>query len=255
MKPTRRPTRIPTSQPSSRPSGQPTMAPSSPTSVPTSSPTFDYRVTPIIVDKYRKANATYFCHRRHIHSTPNPWRRIFGGLSLDSRVYIKTMVVTMSPYDPRFDEIGLKVDKNALGDLQITSIGLQEKMIDGVRSGVLEYFNSGTVATLASDWDRFLNLVTYRLNLDTLTPSACDYFVENQYKRQLRVHVVDRYGRISNTVFRYLDFKTAALIFTNEKTVKINNDQPLLKVFVDRVIDPVYFDHPFVNITSVDKFD
>lgn len=155
----------------------------------------------------------------------------------------------MSPYDPRFDEIGMKVDKNALGELQITSVGLQEKMIEGVRSGVLEYFNPGTVATLASDWDRFLNLVIYRLNLDTLAPSACDYFVENQYKRHVKIHVVDRYGRVSNSISRFLDFNTAAFIFSSAKHVKINNDQPFISVIMDRKLDDVYRNTHAVNYT------
>lgn len=226
------------------------MAPSSPTSVPTSSPTFDFRSAPIITDKYGVVNAAYYCHRRHLHSTPNPWRRIFGGLSIESKVYIKALVITVTPYNADYDEVALKLEKADFSRFGILTTGIEVKKGEGgVDSGVLTYNNPGIVANLASDWNRFLNLVIYRLNLDELSPVACDDFIHRQgYHRKVSLYVLDRYNRRSNIVSRNVDFKTAGFVFSNAKPVKINNRQSYITMQIpQRKIDEAYYNNPKVN--------
>eukprot|EP01040_Poterioochromonas_malhamensis_P017895 gene17895-20724_t len=175
-RPTRRPTRVPTSQPSSLPSSQPSSQPTNPTSVPSSSPTYDFRIFPVINERYRSVNATYFCHRRHLHSTPNPYRRMFDGLSLDSLVFIKQMVVTLIPFDATYDALSLKVESNRIGNLLITTPGVETVALEGQVAGRLTLNNPGIIASRASDWNYILNQVVYRLDLDRMPPSACDTF-------------------------------------------------------------------------------
>lgn len=163
------------------------------------------------------------------------------------------MVVSVSPFDSSFDELSVKEDDSSLQKYQIVATGLQKRIIDGVLSGVVELLNPGIVADKASDWNNFLNLVMYRLNIDKLPAQACDAFVDNKYPRRINIYVVDRYNRLSNVVSRYVDFSTATFVFTNSKPVKISNAQPFVSVVINRNIDPAYRTNPFVNITVVDS--
>ena len=219
--------------------------------MPSSSPTYDFRIFPVINERYRSVNATYFCHRRHLHSTPNPYRRMFDGLSLDSLVFIKQMVVTLIPFDATYDLIGIKTTSKRLGSFDITTLGVQEIALEGQVAGRLTLNNPGIIASRASDWNYILNQVVYRLDLDRMPPSACDTFVGGGYHREIRLSVVDRYGRVSNTVSRNINFQTATFVFTNEKPVKINNAQPYVSVIVSRNVEPAYRGNPNVNFTVV----
>lgn len=223
MKPTRRPTPVPTARPTSRPSSQPTSQPTNPTGQPTSQPSYDRRIIPELVDLYPTEYATYICHPLHIHSTPNPFTRIYAKLALNSTVTMARMTITISPYNPEIDKFSL------LGD--VSSYGVKTTMTRSGNRGVFEIsaYNRQLALTL-DDWRQLINFPAYKLDLERQRPNSCNEYVRELYPRLFTILIFDRYERVSKPIYRKLLVRTAAVVYSNAKPVKINNHAAYLKL-------------------------
>ena len=125
-------------------------------------------------------------------------QRIFAGLSISGRVSIDRAVIKINPYDPATDQLSM------LGN------GKTYQVVASMdeANGQLIIVNPGTQVMNLSEWDSVINFPAYRLNIDDPRPFSCANYIRGRYPRTFSMHVVDRFGRHSNTITRKLDVQT-----------------------------------------------
>jgi hypothetical protein len=239
--PTRRPTRHPTAQPTSLPTSQPTSAPSNPTSFPSFAPTADSALLPVIGDHYGTRNFTYTCRPIHLHSTPNVYERIFGGLSIETTAPIVKMIISVEPFNAAVDQLALA----AIGELLPINVQL-------VSNGKTMIVSSATTTLLTLDqWTTLMTYPAFRLNTDKFLPHSCPKFTDGHYHRMFSMYLIDRYGRHSNSIKKKLLVETAVIVYSNAQPVVISNLGAFWKTDLHQnIYDPVRSNPALTNFTE-----
>lgn len=202
----------------------------------------------------------------------------FQLVNVSSSVYMQKVIVELTPYNTKFDELSFKAG--------IT--GLQSPLAGNFQLSYVKYRSfwrmevscPGSFKKELSDWTYAVKNVVYRLNTDKLPPRACDMFVGGKYPRTVTLYVEDRFGRQSNKISKYIDIKTgmgfvmsfllfrlclivsspsylflagtiATITYSNDKPVKITNSQPYYKLVMKDNIDPSYYSQYF-NATATE---
>jgi hypothetical protein len=84
-----------------------------------------------------------------------------------------------------------------------------------------------------SDWNAILNQVHYKLNIDLDHPNACSSYVDGGYTRSFGLKMIDRYGRVSNSVFRDINIETSVLMFTDADPLRVNDADGQYSITID----------------------
>lgn len=87
--------------------------------------------------------------------------RVFAGLTVKSNVSISRVVMTISPYDPQIDHLGM------IGNDFINNI------VGTASQGVVTITNPGKPALTAAQWNDVINFPAYRLNLNVSDTRCC----------------------------------------------------------------------------------
>lgn len=91
-------------------------------------------------------------------------------------------------------------------------------------------------------------------SVQDITAQACDLFANGRHPLTLATYVIDRYGRHSNIIRRTINIVTATFVFSNEKPVKITNQQSYISVVLNQKLDMAYYGK-LVNITVTDALN
>lgn len=162
---------------------------------------------------------------------------IFHALTINHTVYAEKATVWIKPFDPKLDKLSMIGN-----DYGFNIVG------GNTNDGTLTIINPGGPELTKDDWERVINLPSYRLDVDGLRPHSCPLFTNGKYERTFYVQITDRYGRLSNIVTRKLYVRTASIMYSNRKPVKVSNLSPLISVEISRsTFEPV---RNGLNITS-----
>jgi len=186
-----------------------------------------------MVDKYGAINGnfSYMCKPLHLHSTMNEFTRIFFGVTLQSRVYADMVQVSISPYTRGQDV--LSINKN---DYRHNIKGNFSE-----NTGILHMIHEGGGDLTKDDWGTILSYPTYKLNINNFNPRSCSAFTKGRYTPTITMQMIDRYGRPSNAVSRKLNVKTAVLVYTADRPVKVTNRAAYTAVEVKQnFFDPIF---------------
>eukprot|EP01038_Epipyxis_sp_PR26KG_P005105 gene5105-7117_t len=201
LNPTNNPSPHPTQNPTTNPSCSPSPAPSeNPTPYPSPNPTNNPSPIP-------SENPTQI-------PSPN-FLSIFGGLSVNSSVDLAQAVISIEPFDKKLDKLSMN-NHHASGN-GFSSL---------VSGGSLIISNVNNKHVHISEWNAAINMPSYKLNVDEMSPKACANYINGLHKRIFYIQIIDRYGRRSNVFEKHLKVETAIFIVTNANSMKITNGDP-----------------------------
>jgi len=186
---------------------------------------------------------TYWCHTRHIHSSPNSWQQIFGGLYLGSTTTnIRTAHLWIVDFNNLTDSLSMLSDgettynnhiyanytshgssirsnRTSRGSMYLRTIG------DSPLGDLLINNNDpkmrGRTWVTNDVWVQVLRMQAYKI-LDG-QPSQCDPFIGKT--RTFGLQLFDRWNRPSHIFYHTMRFQPAGMIYTDDVNVLTTNDQ------------------------------
>eukprot|EP00597_Dinobryon_sp_UTEXLB2267_P015701 CAMPEP_0170107346 /NCGR_PEP_ID=MMETSP0020_2-20130122/5921_1 /TAXON_ID=98059 /ORGANISM="Dinobryon sp., Strain UTEXLB2267" /LENGTH=174 /DNA_ID=CAMNT_0010331859 /DNA_START=1279 /DNA_END=1803 /DNA_ORIENTATION=+ len=169
---------------------------------------------------------------------------MFVGLAINSSVHMKQALFWITPYVAFRDKLSM-IGNDYKNDI-VANVS---------KNGVMSINYVGTAAFGLKDWNNVINMPAYKLSIEDLQPQSCWDFVEGKYLRTVHLQVIDRYGRVSNTVKRKILIKTSVIMYTNAKPVKISNRGSSFSLNVGFEIMDSSIKRYYTNITTSDAID